>query len=525
MIFSKIFEALKKDYKFIVWYLILMTIVLLIATTSSIGGDYTLHLPGKDVFANITYIVTIIAGLVYFLVFNKFESKNIKLEYLYLALVIPLGLMYCFANPIGMVPDEDQHARRSLAISEGIFFAEKDDKGQPVAMLNSKINELVTRNVKSYEDAINRITLAETDEKISMNYSMATYAPICHMPQALGMFCARLLGGGISIQCYVARIVNMLFAIYLMYLSIKLIPTKKHIVLFLGLLPLTINEFASMSSDALTISSCILYIAYICYLKYDESKNSINKKDIVLLTILSICVSLLKIVYVPICLLLLILPKEKFKTKKQKNLVVWMIIAFCMILNIVWLIYASGFLNEVNPGVNPAGQVKYILTNPFEYCLILFRTIHMYFQTFILSLCGEGLGHYNVQSSVLFTIPCLILFTILFFVNEEKDKKVFELPIKILSLIIFICVVLLIYTSLYVAWTVYESPVILGVQARYFLPVLLLMAVVLENNKIILNCKLKDKYLASFMLFMNFNTLSCITYTYIFEYIITYYIK
>ena len=56
---------------------------------------------------------------------------------------------------------------RSLAISEGIFFAEKDDKGQPVAMLNSKINELVTRNVKSYEDAINRITLAETDEKIS----------------------------------------------------------------------------------------------------------------------------------------------------------------------------------------------------------------------------------------------------------------------------------------------------------------------------------------------------------------------
>ena len=134
MIFSKIFEALKKDYKFIVWYLILMTIVLLIATTSSIGGDYTLHLPGKDVFANITYIVTIIAGLVYFLVFNKFESKNIKLEYLYLALVIPLGLMYCFANPIGMVPDEDQHARRSLAISEGIFFAEKDDKGQPVAM-------------------------------------------------------------------------------------------------------------------------------------------------------------------------------------------------------------------------------------------------------------------------------------------------------------------------------------------------------------------------------------------------------
>lgn len=525
MSFSKIAKMLKKDYKFKILYVSLMLIVLLIATTSFIKKDYTLHLPGDNLFANITYSVVIIAGIAFYFVIKQFEKKNIKLEYLYLVLVIPLGLMYCFANPIGMIPDEDQHARRSLAISEGIFFAEKDENGMPQAMLNSKINELASRTIESYEEAISKVMAPDTDEKIPMNYSMATYAPVCHMPQAFGMFVARLLGGGISVQCYAARIVNMAVSIFFMFLAIKLIPFKKHIVLFLGLLPLTISEFASMSSDALTISSCILYIAYICYLKYDENKTIINKKDIIWIAILSILVSLLKIVYVPLCLLLLILPKEKFASKKQKNIVVWGIIIFCMLLNIGWLTYASGFLNEVNPGVDAAGQVKYILTNPISYCLILFRTMHIYNQTFLLSLCGEGLGHYNVQSSVLFTLPCLVIFAILFFVNDDKERKEFDIPTKLLSLFIFVVIVLLVYTSLYVAWTACQAPLIMGVQARYFLPVLLLMAIVLDNKKIIFNCKIKNKYLTSFMLFMNLNTLSCITYTYIFDFIISYYVK
>ena len=521
----KFVEKIKKDWPFKVFYLCLMIIVILIAITSFKEGDYSLQLPPQNIFANITFSITMIFGLVFYFVFRFFDENEYKIEKLYLCIVIPLGILYCIANPLGMVPDEDQHARKSMAISNGIFFSHKDENGNPKDKFNAKLNETVTRTIESYEDAFRRVSLPETDEEIDMLYSMATYAPICHMPQAFGMFLIRIFGGGVSIQCYAARIFNMLLAIFLTYGAIKIIPFKKQIIFFLGLLPITIMEYASMSSDALTISSCIFFIAYILYLKYDNSKTLVNKKDITILVVMTLVVSLCKIVYVPLALLLFIIPKEKFSSNKIKNIFTIGTFITAIVLNVIWLIYAAGFLTEVNEGVNGAEQVKYILTNPISYCLILFRTIHIHYQTYILSLCGEGLGHYNVQASVLFVFPCLVIFAMLFFINNDKTRKEFDWKTKVICLLIFISIVLLIYTSLYVAWTPLKTPVIYGVQARYFLPVLLLTAIVFDNRYIIFEKEIKNKYLSSFMLFFNLNALSCISYTYIFSYIIEYYIK
>lgn len=249
----------------------------------------------------------------------------------------------------------------------GVFFAEKDENNKPIGMFNSKINELVTEKVNSYKESFSRVTSEETTEEIPLNYSMATYAPICHLPQAVGMFLTRIFGGGISVQCYVARLFNMVAASLLMFLAIRIIPFKKSIVCFLGLLPITISEFASMSSD--------------------------------------------------------------------------------------------------------------------------------------------------------------VLASTMFLVNDDKEREKFPLKTKILYTFIFSCIVILIYTSLYVAWTHLKSPLILGVQARYFLPVVLLTAIIFDNKKIIFNDRFKNKYMMSFMLFMNLNVLSSLTFTYIFNYIIEYYIK
>ena len=519
------FCFLKNNWRFLVFHFALMILILLIATTSFFDNDYTLQLPPNNIFANITYIITIIFTILFYFVFQLFETKNIKLQNLYLILVIPLSIMYCIANPLGKIPDEEQHVRKAMAISKGVFLSHTDENGIPVDMFNSKVNELVTRSVTNYEQAWSRITAPETDVEIPLKYTMANYAPICHLPQAFGIFITRLFGAGISVQCYAARVTNMALAIYLMYLAIKYVPLKKSVVFFLGLLPLTIQEFASMSSDALAISSCIFYISYIFYLKYDDNKKEINKKDIIILAITSVVVSLCKIVYVPLCLLLFILPKEKFTSKKVKHIITSSIFIFAILLNIIWLVYSSGLLGETNPGVNSSKQVKYILTHPLSYCLILFRTIHIFFQTFVISLCGEGLGNYNVQASVLFVLPCFVIFAFLFFINDDTDKKKIDVKSKLIYLFVFVSIVVLIYTSLYVAWTSYKRPIILGVQSRYFLPIIILMAFILDNKKIILTSKMENKYLASFMLFFNLNALSCLTYTYIFDYIIEYYIK
>ena len=150
--------------------------------------------------------------------------------------------------------------------------------------------------------------------------------------------------------------------------------------------------------------------------------------------------------------------------------------------------------------------------------------MNVYNQILIVGLCGEGLSLYNAQASVLFIFPCILIFAMLFFVNNNQEKIEINWKTKIVLLFIFICIVLLIYTNLYIQWTTLMRPLIQGVQARYFLPILLLTAIIFNNDKIIFNEKLSNRYILTFMLFFNLNAISVIYFTYL-NGVIDYYIK
>lgn len=522
---ENLIKLAKKDGVYFLIAFTFLIVTLLSITTMYHGEDFSLQLPGKNIFGTISWTVILVLGIPGIFIFRNVDRKQIRLEKIYLIIVIPLGILYCIANPLGKVPDEDYHARKAMAISKGNFFSYTNEEGDAVDNLNTKVKELVTRQTSSYQEAWNRLNIEETDEEVELKYTtMALYAPICHLPQAIGIVIARTLGGGISVQCYAARLANFAVAVFLIYNAIKLVPFKKNIVFFLAMLPITLNEIASMAADALAISMCLFFICYILHLKFDDNKKQITKKDIVLIAISSVIVALCKIVYIPLVLLLFILPKEKFGTLKKKNITVISIIVGAIILNLIWLIYCSKFLVAFNPGVDSGFQLKYILSHPITYLLTVFRTLNTYFQMFIIHLCGEGLGSFNVQASVLFVVPCIVLASMLFFVNDEKDIKI-DIFTKIVCLFIFVVIVALIYTSLYVQWTEAMKPVITGIQARYFLPILLLTAIIFNNNKIVFTEKLSYRYVLLFLLFFNLSAISCIAYTYINGYIIDFYIK
>lgn len=91
---------------------------------------------------------------------------------------------------MGRVPDEEYHARKAMAISQGNFFSHVNENGEATEFLNSKLNELVTSSSKTYDEAITRLMAPETEEKVELGYTtMALYAPICHLPQAIRNVC------------------------------------------------------------------------------------------------------------------------------------------------------------------------------------------------------------------------------------------------------------------------------------------------------------------------------------------------
>ncbi len=524
---NKIKEFFKNNKIYTILFFSLLIINLLISTTTYEYTEFSLQLPFKTLYGTISWGILILFGIIYYFIFREKTHKKIKLETLYIIVAIPIGILYCLVNPLGRVPDEVYHARKALAISQGNIFSHADENGKATEIVDSKIPVIVNKSTNSYKEAIEHIH-EETGEPVEVEYNtMALYSPICHAPQAIGICLMKLLTNNVVLQFYAGRIVNMIFSIILVYFAIKLIPFKKIIVVFLGLLPITLNEFASLSADAITISMCILYISYVLYLKYGNIKEY-SKKELILLFVLTTLIALIKIVYVPLALLLFLLPKEKFKSSKNRNYIIVTTIIIAILLNLIWLIYCSRFLIEFNPGVNSAEQIKYVLKHPITYMLIIFRTNVVYFHNFVVSLNGEGLGHYNAQASVLYVFPSIILFAFLFFVKdkeEENNKIHIDIKTRIITSIIFVSIIALIYSSIYIQWNIVSKQIIEGVQGRYFLPVLLLTSIIFDNDYLTVKKKISERYIFVFMLFFNLSALANICFTYLSGHPIEYLIK
>ena len=165
---------------------------------------------------------------------------------------------------------------------------------------------------------------------------------------------------------------NLIVFTILGYFTIKFIPFKKISAFLILFSPIVMQEAISLSPDALTIASSSLLIAYILHLKYNcDSK--LNRSQIVLLSLLSVVLSLCKIVYFPICMLLFIIPFKRFGTKKKKNIIIISIIIISMILNLIWLSISSSFLPDSTSGANSSLQLSYILHNLHQYIYIIFN--------------------------------------------------------------------------------------------------------------------------------------------------------
>ena len=525
---KKVKEYIKRDWKFILLTIFFMILSTAIVTVNCSPGNNVINVnaPFDSLYVTISYILIFVLGGICAFAVRNANKDNIKLEKLYLWIAIPIGLVMCLNTPLGRIPDEDDHAKKSMAIAQGNFFSVADEDGNAMDMINSKVNELVSRTTDSYEISWEKMNLAETDENIKMKYNtMALYAPICHAPQALGIFVARIFGVGITGQCYAGRLFNFVISLILIYNAIKLMPFKKYLLMYLMLLPVTFNVLPTLSADALTIAMSSFYIAYILHLKYNDDIKELNVKTKVGLVLSTIVISLCKIVYVPLCLLLFLIPKEKFGTLKKKNIFVICTICIAAILNLIWLVYCSRFLIEFNAGVDSKQQVIFILTNPIQYAIILFRTINFHFNVYYAGLSGDALGTYSVKASEIFIYAAIVITSILFFANKEDEKKVkIDLLTKVICTIIFAGITMLIYTSLYVQWTPYKSDFITGVQPRYFLPILILVAIIIDNNKIVIKDKL-NRFLLTFLLFFNINVATATIYTYYFGMLIDAYLK
>ncbi len=419
----------------------------------------------------------VLISLVYYL-----RKKGTSLEKQFLLVAIVLGAMFIILLPPGQSPDEITHFRRAYGISEGILVPNEkvDDSGAVGSDI--PINTVfLERNAShgTYLEITKQIGLSSEETSKQSYTSAALYNFICYIPQALAVLIGKILNFSVLGIAYLMEIFDFIVWTFFIYFAIKLIPRFKIIVMFIALFPITLQEATSLSPDALTIGLSVFFISYILYLAY-EQKKKLSKKQLAILLVISLVIGLCKIVYLPLVLLLLIIPVEKFGSKKKKWIFLCVLFSMVAILNLTWLAVSSNYLIEYRTGVDSKTQLMGILKNPVTYLMVVIRTLNACWQDWALNTFGLTLGYFN------FVLPSILFFTsfaitVLLFGQRSEALKIKKFD-RIMFALVFLIIVMLILTSLYMQWNPVGSSIIEGVQGRYFLPIMLLVPIMISRR-------------------------------------------
>lgn len=463
-----------KDKKYILFSLFMIIFNILFLNYTFIMNDK--DLAGKKYIALLIGSIILEIGILWAF---KSSYKKEPLEKTFLKLIIPIGIIYTLIIPVGLSPDERNHFLRAYEITEGDLITPNKKNGtlKPVS-----VDKMFTF-AKGHNYQNIRKNVFKKNNHVNKKYTYfntALYNFVCYIPQSIGIFIGRFLDLPILVIAYLGRIFNFLVAVLMIYLAIKIIPSYKKVIFAISMLPMSLEELTSLAPDALTISSIILLLACVLYLKYNV-KTQMSKKQEILILLLTILVSLCKIVYLPICLLLILIPKERFKSKKVKLIKIGIAAAIVVVINLIWLKIASRYLIEFQEGVNTSKQVKFILSNPFNYIQVIFNTIFANFDFYLFTAFGSRLEALDVYVPTIYIITSIGLFNVLIFMDSHTTRKLEKWEKYLIAFIIF-ATVILIFTSLYVQWTKVGSKIIMGLQGRYFLPLAVLLPVLFNTN-------------------------------------------
>lgn len=437
-------------------------------------------------------LIIAIALDVILVIFNRNEIEYHK-QFVILALV--LGLFYFLAAPFPNGTDEGSHFLRVFKISQKYTSLNfEDDSLFPPAF--QKAMDYNNNRDMTYENYVNEfdafsMNSPERKDLIQYYWNMRLYSPLQYIPQVIGVTAGRLISDNVVIIGMCGRVTGYAFWIALCAYAIKLMPNKKLFLMILCLLPVNIFSAVCISGDTVTNAVCTYFIAFIYRKVYLKEK--LTKKEQIIATITACMLALCKIVYLPFVTLVLLLKYDNFESKKAWRKFVIILITLSVIVGLGWLIIGS--MNLANSNAASGDQLKYILNHPLKYICVILNTMTAKGAQFIFQLCtgDELMCHAKTTVyPILSYIYSMILFLSVFM--EEKNEKIeINLARKIWISLIMIGTGLLIVTAIYIQWTsLWEigKDSILGIQGRYFIPVVALLIFLVNKTKFETNPKI-----------------------------------
>lgn len=404
------------------------------------------------------------------------------------------GLYYAFKLPFAQVPDEIAHYQMmedefgtSGYVDEmllGVYYPAQLNllHGNGGAKVDSHTLQNTSRN--------------HFTKPLSISSFHPQIGIIRHLPCGIGFYLGIIMELPMLGCAYLAEIFSVLFYVGIGIAVIKIAPIKKDIFAFCMLMPMALQQCASVNYDSVLIPCSFLLFAYILKLFYSEDK--IRWRNIFFILLLTFVLALIKPPYVLLALTLFIVPLRQYSLKIGKKFELMSFVRkywFIVLPLIIGCICVGLYLLRNDPNIV---LIRSDILEYRDFGSLLGRTFRSLGYMHIIQLVGM-FGWLDSEVSAIFIILFFMMLTYLNCNTLEFENTKLNAARRIWLVVIFIAVFLMIeiamqgFTYNYLEWNtnnidmatyrsyIAQLPNILGVQGRYWIPILPVLLVGLSG--------------------------------------------
>ncbi len=463
----------------------------------SLAGQY--DVVGRA-FTNYFIFFTLLSALISAGAYLMLKSSKVKMHTFTLIAILLLGVLYNIVLPVYSAPDEAMHINQTFNESTKMLNAEGaneiyHDVNYKRPSDNNEIVQDAYVSPLTYKEITNEFfTLTGDNAKDTVMYEQEEVGgyTLPYMLPAIFVSLARILHFGFVPTLFLARAANLVFYALAIYFAVKITPVGKSVFAVISLIPISLHVANSFSRDNFIISMAILLVAITLRLSKDLD---VKLKYYIIFSILFMLFLPSKATYLPLLLIVLVIPLGKLAKQKKYTLMYglpvtsigyYIIINGAMLLGMFGTILSKLFLAvsntsaQIQTGVSltvdyiAMDSVRYsmykIATNLPSVIVMVIRTFLENTQYYVYTLFGGSLGYFDINISWLFVIGFIILL-LLAANNFTADEMILTAKQKVIFFVSsLLCCALVVLGC--ITWTPVHSTTIYGIQGRYFTPAL-----------------------------------------------------
>lgn len=394
------------------------------------------------------------------------RTNSMKAENLFLVLATVFIFSFMVAFPINRIPDEMNHARMTWEVLHkptNESFKWMDEVPIDAGVRPSEYQQIFSQK------------LDMSKEPFHFGFNLKA---ISFIPQLIGMTLGSWISPSVGMIVYMGRIFNALAYIIGVYFLIRYFKYGKTALLFISLLPIMVQQAASLSYDVMNYLEIMIAIGFITNLVYTKKFTNKNLAQIVVIAILLLAT-------------------------KPNNFLLLGLIPFVPFEFEGWL----SFLNKPMRGIKSfVARFKYLFYALAILLLVLLLQFLMRNQggllhygrvlintLFVQNINGDlntiltiGMfgyfGNFTIQLPLWLIFVDIVVLTLVFLSHRENF---FSKDYTLISVIMFGLQVLATVTVMYLQWTPLVlgngADISVGSQGRYFTPFLILFLPLLAN--------------------------------------------